>query len=181
MNGRRGVVFFNTGSTATGTATLIKNDNTGLGNAVFGNSIVFVLEFSIRVQNLATALEDYIAQAGYLDTTTTAVQDGAFFEYNRAIGGDFWKLVTSTASVRTEVVTTVPMVQNTWNRFRIESNRLGNKIKFFINGAIAGESTTNIPTGIRNFDVGFRLQKTVGTGIRPIFVDYATERLYLNR
>lgn len=179
---RIGVVFMNTGSTATGSVALMKNDANGNGSIIFGRDTVTVTEGSVYVQNLATVTENYTFTFPYIDQASILPQDGIYLEYDFTSSGNFWRIVTASNNVRSILTTTIPVIQNAWTQFRIETNRTGTSAKFFINNVFAGERTSNISTTIgRNTDLGFRNTKSAGTGIRPCYIDYIIVRYYKNR
>jgi hypothetical protein len=180
---RVGSVFMTTGSTATGIVTMWKN-STG-GGIIFGSNKLFVHETSLAIQNLSTATERFRLQFGYLDQSAgVVVQDGVYFEYDEAVSGNFWRLVCSSNSIRTTIVTTVPVTQGAenWRKYRTEVNRSGTRADFFIGGVFVGSIDTNIPVASgRNTGLAYRLAKLVGSNIRPVFLDDSVHRIYINK
>jgi hypothetical protein len=179
LNGRRSVYQLSTGTTNTGRVAFAKSSN----GTLFGNNIMFCYETQIYITTLSTAGERYLWTCGYGDNIVVGDHlDGVYFEYDESLSGNFWKLKTANNGTRTTTVTLVPVVAGSWIKLRIEVNRAGTEVLYFINGQFVGNITTNIPTGAgRNTDLLYKINKTVGNVARTILLDYCNENIYINR
>lgn len=173
-----GIIQSTTGTSNSGRASLHK----GGISILFGGG-VSVLEMRVQIPTLSDVAQEYIAYFGYGDNTGAGdMVDGVYFEYNRLLSGDVWRLKTSSNSVRTTVVTASPVAASTWYKLRIEVNPAASRADFFVNGVNIGNVTTNIPTGTgRNTDLLLKIEKSAGGTARTILSDYVVLRSYLNR
>lgn len=181
LNGRYWVAFHNPGTTATWVSTIWKAISNWSWWMTFGNNACVVYETSLRLPFIPGGNE-YVYQMWYLDQSwATAVQDGVFFEYDRVVSSNFWRIRTSNNSIETTVVTTIPVDLNR-NKYRIEVNRSWTVAKFFVNNVFAWSININIPsTSARITDMWYRIRKTLWTNTIIPFIDYVNERLYFDR
>jgi hypothetical protein len=173
---------FQTGTTATGYATMINEGYVGK-QFVFGGG-TWVFETFINVEILSDATNRFRFVTGFGDHPTNASEgNAAIFTYdeggtqNGTIASPNWQCVTSVSSVRTLTTTTTAVSVNTWTKLRIEVNAAGTSVTFYINGILVATHTTNIPTFIsaannRGFNVKQSIKKSIGTTNRSVFCDY---------
>jgi hypothetical protein len=164
-----GVLSLLTGSTATGrTATHLN-----LTGILFGNGSI---EFESRViiPVLANGTNNYIFYIGFFDQNAAGdAVDGVYFQYSFSISSTNWILKTSNNSVRTQVISTAPIVANTWQRLRIVVNATGTQANYYVNDVLAGTITTNIPTvDGRQTAIAMKIEKTAGINSRNVDIDY---------
>jgi hypothetical protein len=141
-------------------------------NAVFGNGVADYRTL-IRIPTLATVAEDYVIRIGYGTSTNADHADGIYFEYNRSVSAN-WLLKTASASSRTVVTSSIPVVAGSWITLSWICNSAGTSVSFYINGTLAGTITTNIPT-VTGRGCGPNYQivaSSILTGGRSFVVDY---------
>jgi len=130
-----------------------------------------VYELAMLIPALSTATQEFVIRLGLGDTTNIDEIDGVYFEYNRAVTGDFWAIKTANAGIRTAITTPVAVVANTWYRLYCSINATGTLATFKINGVTQTPITTNIPiTGLDG--PFFHIVKTAGSGNRTFTMDY---------
>jgi alkyl hydroperoxide reductase subunit AhpC len=107
--------------------------------------------------------------------------DGIYFEYDESISPN-WRLKTASNGSRTTTTTDVAVAINVWIKLRIETNRAGSEVLFFINDQFVGNIITNIPNTVgRNTDLLYKIVKSAGLGARTVLADYCLQNSYLNR
>lgn len=138
-------------------------------------------ETSIQFDNIATAGEDYVFYSGInADGRSGAPANSIHFEYNRAVTGDFWVLVTTMSTNRAVVVTTTPVTEDTWTRLEVRLNADATAVTGFINGTevVASSGTYPITTFIYNGYAATStqpqaiLRKTAGLTAYKVYIDY---------
>lgn len=172
---RQGVIQFGTGTVAT--------------NRIFTGSVATTISVSsgrliystdIRIPTLSTSTERFQFLAGFFGTQTAITQaNGVYFLYDEggastgSTASANWQLVTTSNSIRTYQVTSIPIVANTWYNLTLDINASGTSVLFYINGTLVGTITTNIPNTIaRAVSFGNFINKTVGTTARTYQVDW---------
>jgi hypothetical protein len=176
--GRRAVYQLSTGTTNTGRVAFSKSSN----GVIFGNGIMFCYETDILIPTLSTVGDRYLLTIGYGDNIVVGDHlDGVYFEYDDNVSPN-WKLKTASNGTRSTTITLVPVAINTWIKLRLEVNRNGSEVLFFINNQFVGNITTNIPNTVgRNTDLLYKIVKSAGNAPRTVLVDYCNENTYLNR
>jgi len=164
-----GAVSANTGTTSTGRTMAYLN----LGGVLFGNGSV-EFEARVRIPILANIIDDYDFYIGFFDQTAAGdAVDGVYFEYNFTVSGTNWLLKSSNNSIRTQVISTAPIVANIWQRLRIVVNATGTQANYYVNDTLVGTITTNIPTANgRVTGPAIKIEKTLGTTNRTAEIDY---------
>lgn len=170
-----GVLRLETGTTATGNATIRTEPNVlqfGGGNWVF--------ETLVWTDDLSTATEEFDIRAGLGDTSTGDHVDGCYFEYDRNNNTD-WNIVCAGNSTRTRSDSNVVVAAAAWIELRITYD--GTNVRFYIDDTeTAGSPITgaNIPTGFAELTgVGVWMVKSAGTTERAMYVDYMGVEHYL--
>ena len=173
---------FRIGTNATLNPGLQIRHSQGAGTMVLGNGW-FYQGYACAIRTLSASGSDYITRVGFMNAAlNTDVTNGVFFEYNRASTGNFWVIATAAAAVRTRVTTTTAITANTNYVLQAIVNANGTSATFYINGALVGTITTNIPT-TDNPSPGcgpcYTFYKT-GTDLvdREIFVGYKMHVIY---
>ena len=163
-----GIVLLDTSTSATAQAALRE----GFGAIVFGGG-TWDYEWRVRFPTLSTSAEEYVIRVGMGDVTTGDMVDGAYFEYDRATSGDFWRIKTANNSSRTTTVSSTAIAANTWYKLRTQVNAGGTSVDFLVDDTNIGTITTNIPTGAgRTCGPLVSMIKTNGTTSRTTNVDY---------
>lgn len=185
--GRLGLVALQCGETADGqcrvhTCACGAFDAGGQANMDW-ISYEAVLAFEAK----ASVAEDYVAEVGLVGN---APGYGAFFRYNRAVGGHKWMAVTENEGTETAVVldgttqggvTTVDttaidnMSLPTYGFYRLKvvlqgTNGVATSASFYVNGTLVATLTTNLPT--HSLAGSVEILKTAGTTSRYIALDY---------
>lgn len=173
---------------ATGTATNygIWNITQSSASAVSGITQTFetmllglqdyYFEAIINVKDLATATEDYCLTVGLNDVISFvadgAATDGAYFQYNRSVTGNFWGTRTANNSTITSNTSTIAVEANKTYRLGILISG-SSSVKFFVDGVqTAVTHTTNIPsTAGRTTGVTVKVDKKAGTVASHIDID----------
>lgn len=162
-----GILQSNTGTTATGHAGIFTNPSLlvlGGGEAI--------CEWTVRFPLQASAGEDFNFRCGFFDNSTGDALEGVYFEYDRSVGGNFWRIATSDNSVRTKATTIVGVAANTWYRLKCVVDAAGASAEFFIDGISQGSLVTTIPiTVARPTAIGANIIKTAGVGQRVFLAD----------
>lgn len=134
-------------------------------------------EAIIKVGTLATVSEDYVLTAGFSDQLNYEANglatDGVYFQYDRAVTGDFWGTRTASNSTRTSNTSTIAVAANTTYRLGIVISG-STSAKFYVNGTqTAATHSANLPTGAgRQTAVTFRVDKTAGSAASAFEVDH---------
>lgn len=173
---RPGVLTLQTGSTATGRASIYTNS--GLNTFALGGGAA-TLATDLYAPTLSTSTERYAALFGFYDATTMNQTDGIYFLYDEggvstgSAASANWQCVTVSNSNRTFTTTSTAVSSTDFQRLAIEVNAAGTSVDFKINGATVATHTTNIPTGnSRIVTYGYQLIKSIGTNSRTVRVDW---------
>lgn len=101
-----------------------------------------------------------------------------FFTQNNSIGiyyrysdnsGKFWLRSTNTSGTSTETDSGITVAVNTEYTLTVTVNKALNEATFFIDGAVVGRITTNLPSGVI-CGPSTQLEKTAGTSARSVYV-----------
>lgn len=176
--GRQGVTSLSTGTTSSGRTSLNKG-----GNIILFDNGVTITEIGVRIDNLSTITDRYTFSAGFGDNIASGDHlDGVYFEYAEGTSGNFWRLKTSNNGIRTTLVTSYPILANTWYKLKIEVAYLGSRADFFVDDTHIGFINTNIPTASdRTTGNLLKIEKTSGGNNRFIYCDYVNLKLYIQR
>lgn len=159
-----GVVEIDTGTTATGIASLFLDYSAVNGEAFQFGGGQQTLEWLVNIPTLSTAGEEYDIFVGFIDQTSGAAQiDGAYFKYNRNVSVN-WITGTSSNSTATETATSTAVATG-WSKLKIVVNSGGTSVEYFVNGVSIGTNTTNIPTVGRHTSIGISIQKSASAGV----------------
>lgn len=174
-----GIVSLQTGTQSTGHTNMTTNTQ----GFLLGNGLRF-FECKIMFPVLSVTGQLYISRIGYGDqggTVTTEHNQGVYWEYNSSNSLNF-AYVSASFGSRTRVLTSIPVVANTWYRLGFLVNDLANSITFYINGVAQPTIiTTNITTtGLMGYNIDMR--KTSGNISRLAHVDfYRSFKLFTTR
>ena len=173
-----GLCQYQTGTTATGFAAHI-NDNQGALAFTFGGGS-WVYETFIEVDTLSTLTEQFRFITGFATQASVINEVNAIiFTYdsgglrNGTTASANWQCVTSDNSTRTLTTTSVA-VTTTWTKLRIEINADATEVKFYINDNLVATHTQNIPkfSNSRFLIMKQQLVKSAGTTNRSVYCDY---------
>jgi hypothetical protein len=146
-------------------------DRASVGGPV--NSIVlgggsWFFQAVLRIETLSNVTDEYTMYFGLFDATTATPVDGVYFYYDRATAGDVWRIATANNSTITVNSLGNAVSAGTWVRPGIEINAAGTRAKYYIDGALLGTITTNLPAGrATGFATGFN--KSAGSGAADVF------------
>ncbi len=136
------------------------------------------IEGIIKTSTLATAGEDYVLTFGLndllnFDANGDPVGDGVYFQYDRAVTGDFWGTRTVNNTTTTANTSAIAVAASTKYRLGIVVSG-STSVKFYVNGVqTAVTHTTNIPNAAgRMAAMAFRIDKTAGTGANTAEIDH---------
>lgn len=155
------------GSSATGRSCIFKNINTiPLGYAEVEQI------WSFALQQLSTPTQRFVVYAGLHDNQTSgAPVDGCYFVYADSLGPN-WLCITRNNNVQTAIDSGV-VANVSYNDFKILVNESGTQADFFINDALVGTNTTNIPnTPTRATGIACKIEKLIGAGQTSLHIDY---------
>jgi hypothetical protein len=183
MNGaesnRPGIGKHDTGTTATGRSVIYFNT---LNTFLFGAGASWMMEGSIRINTLSTALERFGFIFGFADANSTMPQgDGAFFIYDEggasgagSAASPNFQVVTASAANKTYTTTSIPVVAGQWYKLKVVVNADASQVDFYIDGVkVVPTHSTNIPSGAgRQTSFLNLLLKSVGTTSRTADIDY---------
>lgn len=145
-----------------------------LSNFTRGADSNFVFHTRVGANVLSDATNAYTIYAGANTADGASDGNGEYFKYTHSNNSGQWQCITKTGSGTTTINTSVPFVAG--EAYDLVITYYGyDKIEFYINGVLVGQSTTNI--GGRQYDTGAWLQRSAGTGI----VYMAADRLKFYR
>jgi hypothetical protein len=154
---------------STDTFGLRRNVTTGM---YFGGAFV-IFEAGINIGSLSGISNSYVFRLGFGDvfTGTSDMNNGIYFEYDKSIS-DNWIIKTASGGVRTETVTSTPVLADTWTRMRIEVST--SSATFYIGGTNVGTISSNFPSGTSTrCSPTIRASRLAGIALTYIFyLDY---------
>jgi hypothetical protein len=167
--GHPGILRQSPGTTAAGRSAFFMGGETNLANWLLsGTQGEIRTEWLVRF-NAAALLAannersvfgfgtDFEAGGG------TEQADGVYVEFNPGVSANFL-LRTASATIRSQVITTIPVVADTWYRIEIRITYPGGvpTAEIFINGTTRGTLTTTFPTV--SVGIGMRVDANAGAG-----------------
>jgi len=163
-----GIVQFSTGTTATGRAALALAPT----SKFFGGGVA-TFELLVYIPTLSDAAQEFILRLGFGDIVAgTDNVDGVYFEYNRLTSVN-WLMKTANNSTRTTTASSTAVVAGAWVKLKAVVNANGTNVDYYVNGALIGSVTTNIPiTVARVCGPNLAIVKSAGTTARTMLVDY---------
>lgn len=181
-----GSITMSSGAPASGIPFVHWDANTGA--TASGGAGIF---YPQGIEDMAYVTGAHIIARAYIKSTAT-VGDGTnnyyfflrigsnpssgFFTQNNSTGiyyrysdnsGKFWLRSTDNAGTSTETDSGVTYTVDTEYELLVTINKAGNEATFFINGAVVGRHTTNLPTAIA-CGPSTQLEKTAGTSARSL-------------
>jgi hypothetical protein len=172
-----GIAHYQTGTTTTGWALHITEQNANAQQFQFGGG-TWMYESYIEVDTLSDATNRFRFISGFGNVANSGAEtNGAFFTYdeggvsNGTIASPNWQCVTTVGAVRTLTTTSVA-VTTTWTKLRIIVNADATEVKFYIDGILVATHTANIPVLPNRIKVLQKLVKNLGTGNRFVYCDY---------
>lgn len=173
-----GIVELDTGNTAGGLCALYLGVD-GIVTPAAGGLIV--VEATVQFPTLSTAAQEYISRLLLGDSIVAADHtDGIYFEYNRALTGNFWVCKTANGvppGNRAIAITTVPVAPGTW--YRLRAVITSTSVIFYIDDTLVATLLANIPAGsAQRYAPNLKIQKTAGIGtVSNILIDYFQMRI----
>ena len=154
-----------------------QNGTTTNGRAAFNSSLSLfrfsggysVLQMRVRVPVLSDATDTFTTTHGFGDTVVNGNQvDGFFAIYSSQAdyytNATKWSAMTANNSTYTEIPSSLTVVANQWYMMTFVINAAGTSCDFYIDDALIGASTTNIPTTSgREFGIICKSERVVGT------------------
>lgn len=162
-----GICVLNRSTTAAGRACI----NLGLAQVRLGGGEI-IIEMRVRVSQLSNGTNTYTFRAGLGDSVSADHTDGVYFEHNSTSGN--WILKTANNNTRSSTTSSIAVATGaTWAKLRIEINSNATSVSYYVDGALAGTITTNIPTAAgRETGPNFQLVGTLGTVSVNAQIDY---------
>jgi uncharacterized protein with putative carbohydrate binding module len=173
LAGRPGVNRLSVAAVATPDRAVINNLAVQNGFLVGGGPISF--ETAINLAALSDGTDRFSLRAGLGDLTTAAdAVDGVYFENDLAVNGDSnWRGVTASNSTRTRLNLNVAPVAAAWTRLGIQIDGIASLASFYVDDALVGQISTNIPSGAGRFTgIWIQYVKTLGAGAKTFDCDY---------
>lgn len=168
-----GIAVLATGTTATGRACL----NSYTSCVLFGSGS-YIFESMVRLPLTSSATNRYTASIGFGNNSGAGdMTNGAYFVYTDA-ASPYWIARTAGGSLRTSVVSTVPIVSGGWYKLRVVVRDVATA-SFYVNDSLIANISTNLPKTL-SMETGIvhKVEKTLGTGSSIMHVDY-TKVAYL--
>lgn len=168
--GMVGYVDLQTGTTATGLAAVhLRATTFGVLLTLGAREVRW--ESLVRIEDLATVAEDYIAFLGLGERSTAEPTDGVYFLYNRALSPNWLACVAEDGAI-TRQDTGVAVAEDANVRHRFEVNAAGTSVAFYVNGALVHTETgPNIPITADTLGGVVTMLKSAGTTSRRLYCD----------
>lgn len=136
----------------------------------------YVGEWCIKLDSLATALEDFKMGIGFSVDTNISPSVGAFFKYDRSVSNN-WLLITANTANGVDTHTSSEPVVTGWLRLKAEFNPSTGYLTYSVNDSVIHTTNGNkIPldpyTDLLGVTMG--IEKTAGTEQRDFAVDYSS-------
>jgi len=174
-NTSSGVITITPGTTTSGRASL--ESFNGNNRILAGGTQT--IEWRVRVPTLSSAGQRYITRVGMMDSSAAGdPANGVYFKYSDNVNSGQWQGITRNASTSTTVSSSVAVTAAVWHKLRFQVNAAGTNVDFYIDDALIGSATTNIPTA-NPMRFMVTQEKTVGTTNIDLLADslyYRTER-----
>jgi len=164
-----GVAQLDTGTTATGLASISTNDTNGR-SILLGGSDTWRYTSVQRINTLSTSSQRYTFRTGMFDQVVNDDDgtNGCLLKYSDSINSGKWQGVCNKAGTETTCDMGVSPTAGAWMRADVVVT--GSLATFQINGVTGCTVSTNIPTTATMFET--TLRKTVGTTDSTVDVDY---------
>ncbi len=130
----------------------LTNLGTHTVNPFFVGGGILTNNWVISLSNLSSAFNHYRFTCGMADNTslstpTDSFVSGVYFSYSDDTNSGNWVLNCTDSGVTTSVNTSIPVVgSGIYNTLTTVANAAGTSVDFYINNALAGTISTNIPT-----------------------------------
>lgn len=143
-----------------------------LANAISLGGGVMEYRGNLRCVALSTAVNEYIAYLWLGDNVLAwDMTDWIYFVYDRLTSLNR-QLRTASAWVRTNIITSVPVVAWSWVRFWFIVNAWATSVTFTINWTAVWTIATNIPTGANLTNPFIGIKRSAGWWSQSILADY---------
>jgi hypothetical protein len=166
--GRPGQFRFETGTTATGRASLNQS-----GSALLLGGGPITVQFPVLINNVPTAAQDYTLRVGLGDNVAAESTDAVYFWISSASANWQIKTINNTTPTTANCGIAYSAV-GAWQTLKIVVDATAASVTFYVNGvACTAPITTNIPTGsTRNLGPMLYMQKTLGATNAITSYDY---------
>ncbi len=169
-----GMLLFALGTVATNRVS-ISSPNASILTFIYpGRTTEFATRLWMLV--LSDATNAYTLRAGFIDSVTTDSVDGVYFRYTHSVNGGLLQCVARNNNTETVVNATSQFNTNVPIKLTVRVKNVANVLTadFYVNAALAGTITTNIPNAAaRDTGYGVYVQRSAGTAaVTPLGVDY---------
>ncbi len=132
---------------------------------------VYTMDMIIKLPLLSTTPDSYTVRLGLGDILNDMDHNnGVYFEYNDALGSGNWICKTASGAARTNTTTSIPPVANVWTHLQFVINAAATSVAYYIDGVLAGTTTTTIPTG--GLATVLKITRNASTGAnRAVYLD----------
>jgi hypothetical protein len=164
-----GVAQMNTGTANSGRSTM----STGLSALNTGYS-TFDARSRLWLQSAGTVVDPFEFTFGFIDNNAATQNhtDGAYFRFLANGVNVNWEIVTAAGGVLTTTTTSAPVLVNNPQIFQVIINEDATLAQFYIDGALVGSHSTNIPQDGQYFGFGWKILKTAGTNSQTSRIDW---------
>jgi hypothetical protein len=164
-----GVAQMNTGTANTGRSIM----STGLSALNTGYSALDARS-RLWLQSAGTVVDPFEFTFGFIDNTAATQNhtDGAYFRFLADGVNVNWEIVTAAGGVFTTTTTSAPVLVNNAQIFQVIINKTATLVQFYIDGALVGSHSTNIPQDGQYFGFGWKILKTAGTNSQTARIDW---------
>lgn len=173
----KGVLQIDTGTTATGRATVCNGATTTTGaNPIFCDANeLCIMGFRLAPEALSTSLESFTLMVGFGTFGLSGAglpNNGVLFRYTDALNGAKWEFLSRVDGSTADSFDTGVFCTASYNIFEIQFD--STSARGYIDGnLVATIPIANCPTGsARPFGFGAKIEKTVGTTQRNLSLDY---------
>jgi hypothetical protein len=165
----QGVLALSTGTTSNGRVSIMQGPSmllAGLSQLTFTTRA--------RISAMPTGSQTYIGYIGFMNTPAAGVpNNGCYFKVDLAISSTNWIAVCRASGSENRIDTGVAASSSAFQVLNININSAGTSAAFSINGSSVGSISSNVPSGAGQFfGVGYKMQKSVGTTARLLYIDY---------
>lgn len=166
-----GIITLSTGTTTTGRAALIANQNTSFGKLAFGSGRVRFGNVIRTLNSLSDATNRYLVLAGFNTSASAESNDAVLFRYRDNINSGNWQAVVRDGGSETVADTGLAVASSTWYRLEIDVAADLSSIDFFIDGVNVATISAGIPAfGVYNM-LPLAIIKSAGSSVRTWEID----------
>jgi hypothetical protein len=153
-----GVVYLNLGTASTNRVHMGFGTN-GVASFSFGNQEM-IWGSRVNIATLSDGTNTFTHYNGFIESITAAPSQGAFFRYTHSVNSGRWEYCIANGSITAADAGVAPTA-GVYQVLEIKANTAGTQITYYIDGALVGTVTTNIPTA--GVFPGISLIRSAGT------------------